>query len=90
MKAYLHRDCADASVKAAGVWLHIRGTLLGIAPDWWFKDHRRDRPSRVLGISILTPAHWHDRRIAFSIRICRREWGVMRDQIDARWRLIEG
>lgn len=87
MRFYRMKECADANVKGCGAWIHFRTTLIGIAPEWWYRDRSNSRHFRKLGVNILTPATWYDRFVFLSAEIGRRQFGIYRSEIGGRVRL---
>ena len=85
MRFYWLPETADAQVKGCGVWVHFRTTLFGIAPGWWYRDRRATRPTRRLGVEILTPAAHYDRFTAFSVTVGKRVFRIGRDHLEERW-----
>jgi hypothetical protein len=87
MRFYWLPETADANIKGCGMWVHYKTTLFGIAPAWWYRDRSAKRPTRRLGVNILTPAPHYDRFVFAAIEIGRKQFGIYRTELGGRLRL---
>jgi hypothetical protein len=80
MRPYSIDRCADANIKACGIWLHVGTDLWGIAPLCWWQSRRGNRwgLSPRFGLEIWTPIHGCGIRTVFELRLwrCRIGWNT--------------
>lgn len=58
MRLVVERQCAYAAFQCCGIWLHCRGTVVALLPEWWWQDRNAGRrPSFKFGVKLWAWDH---------------------------------
>lgn len=83
MKLLMFSDTAWAQAQCCGLWVQIRGTIVGLWPSWWMDSrdarHSSNAPAPFrFGLKLLASDHYAGVHTVFAVETRNRRYAYKR------------